>query len=255
MVTLVPHTGTASACPHGTTWHSTGTWALSCSCGGTRPPEGLLGDRTWPLQAGLGSPAPSTVAPALSNPPSLHPISAESTSCPPCPRDQGMAWHSTVWCGTSWHLELRQLLLHHVQVPADQELLGDAQLGCVQPLQQPLGIGKTGVGLGGPMAPRTPEGGWEGDAAPSMGDLPEGPRTHLHRVLVAEGGLELLLKAPVPLRPHPAQAVPGGVELRPGTGVSGATAGPGRRGTGCGGQGGQGTEGQQCPGGTGCGSR
>ena len=51
------------------------------------------------------------------------------------------------------------------------------------------------------------------------------PAPHLHGLLVAHGGLELLLEAGVPLRPHLVQAVPGGVELRQGARVSGTARG------------------------------
>lgn len=53
------------------------------------------------------------------------------------------------------------------------------------------------------------------------------PSTHLHVVLVGDSSLELLLEAGVTLCPRLVQAVPGGVELRPGMGVSGTTTGPG----------------------------
>lgn len=53
---------------------------------------------------------------------------------------------------------------------------------------------------------------------------------HLHGLLVADGRLELLLEAGVPVRPHLVQAVPGGVELRQGARVSGTARGAGHEG-------------------------
>lgn len=209
----------------GTAWHSlaqlgTGTWAQSSSPWRARSPahSGHLGQEGFrhpgQVLATLCRPRAGAGGSGSVQHPRPHPTARKYPERPPAP------WSPCLTPGWGG------ILQHHTPSAPPA-----AAAPCPGPLRrgtpprcaaQPRPATRTAAGDGGTEAlgraggpRRCPH------PSPCTRDTPALPAPHLHGLLVADGGLELLLEAGIALRPHLVQAVPGGVELRQGARVSG----------------------------------